>query len=85
MYDALEIGLQVFQVAYGKLYAIIYFDVLAKAVLVHTEQYQSPLMDPGGSFSAMLEELADVLTIESWNVVFGWVERRGETITAVCH
>jgi hypothetical protein len=47
MYDALEIGLQVFQVAYGKLYAIIYFDVLAKAVLVHTEQYQSPLMDPG--------------------------------------
>lgn len=85
MYDALEIGLQLFQVAYGKLYVTIYYFYFLANRSRDTEQYQSPLMDPGGSLSAMLEELADVLTIESWNVVFGWVERRGETITAVCY
>ena len=40
-------------------------------------------MDPGASISIILEELGDVLTIESWSVIFGWIERRGEDITLV--
>jgi hypothetical protein len=40
-------------------------------------------MDPGASTSIILEELGDVLTIESWSVIFGWIERRAEDITLV--
>jgi len=90
MFDTLDTSLSLIEVAFGMSAVRMSYSTPslspAKQVrgLSKTEQYQaSTAMDPGATISNILEELGDVLTIESWSVIFGWIEGRGEDITLV--
>jgi hypothetical protein len=84
-FDSLDIGLVLFEVAYGKPYYSRQ-QVVSSEPLFHpqSEQYQTTAsLDPGASLSLILEDLGDVFSVQSWSVIFGWVERRAEHITTV--